>query len=70
MRYNTTLTSLTVDNVGATKEGVAALAEALMSNKKIKLTYLDISHNSLGDKGVIALNQYHLTNFRVRYALR
>eukprot|EP01119_Soliformovum_irregulare_P020768 TRINITY_DN6782_c0_g1_i1.p1 TRINITY_DN6782_c0_g1~~TRINITY_DN6782_c0_g1_i1.p1 ORF type:complete len:1015 (+),score=334.12 TRINITY_DN6782_c0_g1_i1:326-3046(+) len=49
-RFNRNITDLNISFVGAPKEGVTTLFDALSFNKNAVLTSLDISNNSLDDK--------------------
>lgn len=63
-RYNTSITKLSLRGVGATREGIAQLAESLAVNKNVSLISIDLSNNQLEDKGMISFAGYlqHTTN--------
>eukprot|EP01105_Mastigella_eilhardi_P023362 TRINITY_DN5875_c0_g1_i1.p1 TRINITY_DN5875_c0_g1~~TRINITY_DN5875_c0_g1_i1.p1 ORF type:complete len:742 (-),score=201.04 TRINITY_DN5875_c0_g1_i1:107-2224(-) len=55
MRQNRYIEKLVVASCGLNKETVTELCDALVSNKNLCLTYLDLSSNNLEDKGLVAV---------------
>lgn len=58
LKFNTAIDELVLSSTGINKDGMAVIAEGLSFNKTLALTSITLSHNSLEDKGAVALAQY------------
>eukprot|EP01116_Phalansterium_solitarium_P004867 TRINITY_DN1604_c1_g3_i1.p1 TRINITY_DN1604_c1_g3~~TRINITY_DN1604_c1_g3_i1.p1 ORF type:complete len:955 (-),score=337.75 TRINITY_DN1604_c1_g3_i1:456-3320(-) len=58
LRSNTKLEELVLDRVGITKEGIATISEAMIANKALALTTINLANNTLEDKGLTSFSMY------------
>jgi hypothetical protein len=61
MRFNRTITALKIPGVGGTKEVFSDLFDALTQNIASSITSLDVSNNTIEDKGIFSLSSFFQT---------